>query len=167
MLSTLIERIRRNHALEHATIHMLEAGEPRMRAGGRAAHNGFYLFGDLPDETAILAATEQAIHRMGNGQHDLAVHPRCGTNLVTTSVLTGAFALAGALAMGRRSPWYVQLPSAILGAMVGALLAQPLGPVMQAKVTTSPRVRGAKVTAIRPGEFAGVKTQFIETEQAL
>jgi len=167
MLSSLIERIRRNHALEHATIHMLEADSPRLRAGGRASHDGFYLFGDLPGEPAIRAAAEQAIHRMGNGQHELAVHPRCGTNLVTTSVLTGAFALAGALAMGKRSPWYVQLPTAILGALVGVLLAQPLGPVLQAKVTTSPQVRGAKVKAIRPGEFAGMKTHFIETEQTI
>lgn len=166
MLSTLIERIRRNHALEHATLHMLEAGQP-LRAGGRASHNGFHLFGDLPDEAAVRAAAEQAIHRMGDGQHALAVHPRCGTNLVTTGVLTGAFALAGALAMGKHSPWYVQLPSAILGAMVDALLARPLGPLMQAKVTTSPHVRGAKVKSIRAGEFAGMKAQFVETEQAV
>jgi hypothetical protein len=95
------------------------------------------------------------------------VHPRCGTNLVTTSVLTGALALFGAMVMGKRSPWYVQLPTAILGAMAGALLAQPLGPVMQAKVTTSPHVRGAKVKAIRTGEFAGMKTHFVETEQVV
>jgi hypothetical protein len=167
MLSSLIERVRRNHALEHATIHMLEANAPQMRAGGRASHDGFHLFGELPDEAAVRAAAEQAIDRMGAGEHKLAVHPRCGTNLVTTSVLTGALALFGAMVMGKRSPWYVQLPTAILGAMAGALLAQPLGPVMQAKVTTSPHVRGAKVKAIRTGEFAGMKTHFVETEQVV
>jgi hypothetical protein len=167
MLSSLIERVRRNHALEHATLHMLETEAPRLRAGGRASHNGFHLFGDLPNETAIRAAAEQAIGRMSGGEHDLAIHPRCGTNLVTTSVLTGGLALAGALAMGKRVPWHVQLPAAILGALVGALIAQPLGPVMQAKVTTSPHVRGAKVKAIRTGEFAGMKTHFVETEQTI
>jgi hypothetical protein len=165
MLSSLIERIRRNHALEHATIHMLESDTPQLRAGGRASYDGFHLFGNLPNEQAIRTAAEQAIQRMGDGEHMLAVHPRRGTNLVTTSVLTGALALAGAMVMGKRSPWYVQLPTAILGAMAGALLAQPLGPLMQAKVTTSPHVRGAKVKAIRTGEFAGMKTHFIETEQ--
>jgi hypothetical protein len=167
MLTSLIERVRRNHALEHATLHMLEANAPSLRAGGRASHDGFHLFGDLPDEQAVRFAAEQAIDRMGRGEHELAVHPRCGTNLVTTGVLTGALALAGALLMGKRSPWYVQLPTAILGAMAGIVLAQPLGPVMQAKVTTSPHVRGAKVKAVRTGEFAGLKTHFVETEQVI
>jgi len=47
MLNEIIERIRRNHALEHATLHVLESQRPNLRAGGRATAHGFYLYGDL------------------------------------------------------------------------------------------------------------------------
>jgi hypothetical protein len=163
MLASLIERVRRNHALEHATLHMLEAKSPDMRAGGRASSNGFYLYGDLPDESAVCNAANEAIQRMNQGQSDLAIHPRCGTNLVTAGVLSGALAMLGVMASGRKAPWYVQLPNAILGAMVGAFLAQPLGPWMQANVTTSAEMRGARVRGIRKGHMGRMTTHFVET----
>ncbi len=166
MSATLIERVRRNHALEHATLHMLEEQSPRLRAGGRASTDGFYLFGDLPDETTVTHAAKEAIRRMGGGERGLAVHPRCGTNLVTAGVLSGALAMFGVLASGKRSPWYVQLPNAILGALAGGLLAVRVGPWMQANVTTSPEVRTAKVRGIRTGEFAGMTSHFVETDHA-
>jgi hypothetical protein len=163
MLASLIERIRRNHALEHATLHMLEEQTPRLRAGGRAASNGFYLYGDLPNHAAVTAAANQAIQRMGGGEHDLAVHPRCGTNVVTAGVLGGALAFLGVLASGKRAPWYAQLSNAMLGAMIGGLLAVRVGPWMQANVTTSPEVREMRVTGVRSGQFAGMPSHFVET----
>lgn len=163
MLNDIIERVRRNHALEHATLHMLEAKARNLKAGGRATTHGFYLYGELPDETAICDAADEAIQRMGAGERDLAVHPRCGTNLVTAGVLSGGLALLGALAGGKRAPWYVQLPNAILGAMVGAFLAQPLGPWMQANVTTSANVNGARVKRVRRGHLGKMTTHFVET----
>ena len=159
----LIERVRRNHALEHATLHMLEETSPRLRAGGRASTGGFYLFGDLPDEGTVVIAANKAIRRMGGGERDLAVHPRCGTNVVTAGVLGGALAMLGVLVSGKRAPWYVQLPNAILGALVGGLLSVRVGPWMQAIVTTSADVQTAKVRGIRKGEFAGMTSHFVET----
>ena len=164
MSAPLIERIRRNHALEHATLHMLEEKTPRLRAGGQAATGGFYLFGDLPDEGTVVVAANEAIRRMSDGQRDLAIHPRCGTNVVTAGVLSGVLATLGVLAAGKRAPWYVQLPNAILGALVGGLLAVRVGPWMQANVTTSADVQTAKVRGIRTGEFGGMTSHFVETE---
>jgi hypothetical protein len=164
MLNEIIERIRRNHALEHATLHVLESQRPNLRAGGRATAHGFYLYGDLPDESAVRAAADEAIRRLQAGQHDLAVHPRCGTNAVTAGVLSGVLALLGIAAGGRHAPWYVQLPNAILGAMVGALLAQALGPWMQANVTTSATIRGAQVRDIRSRQAGRMAAHFVETD---
>ncbi|MCS6848152.1 MAG: DUF6391 domain-containing protein [Anaerolineae bacterium] len=166
MLNEIIERVRRNHALEHATLHVLEAQQPNLRAGGRATSQGFYLYGDLPDEAAVHAAADEAIRRMNAGQRDLAVHPRCGTNVVTTGILSGALAMLGILASGKRAPWYVQLPNAILGALIGALLAQPLGPWMQANVTTSAEVNGARVRSVRSRQAGRMVTHFVETDHA-
>ncbi|MFN4292901.1 MAG: DUF6391 domain-containing protein [Thermoflexales bacterium] len=166
MLSEIIERIRRNHALEHATLHILEAQQPNLRAGGRATSQGFYLYGDLPDEATVYAAANEAIRRMTAGQRDLAVHPRCGTNVVTAGILCGALAMLGILAGGKRAPWYVQLPNAILGAMIGALLAQPLGPWMQANVTTSAEMNGARVRGVRSNPAGRLTAHFVETDHA-
>ncbi|PJF46858.1 MAG: hypothetical protein D6709_02580 [Chloroflexi bacterium] len=164
MLNEIVERIRRNHALEHATLHILEAQQPNLRAGGRATWQGFYLYGDLPDEATVRAAVNEAIRRMKAGQRELAIHPRCGTNVVTAGVLSGALAMLGILASGKRAPWYVQLPNAILGAMIGALLAQPLGPWMQAKVTTSAEMNGAWVRRIRSSPTGRLIAHFVETD---
>jgi len=164
MSAPLIERVRRNHALEHATLHMLEEKSPRLRAGGRASTGGFYLYGDLPDGGDVVVAANEAIRRMRDGEHDLAVHPRCGTNLVTAGVLGGALALLGILASGKRAPWYVQLPNAILGALAGGLLSIRVGPWMQANVTTSPEVRTAKVCGIRTGGVEGLRSHFVEMD---
>ncbi len=166
MLNEIVERIRRNHALEHATLHILEAQQPNLRAGGRATSQGFYLYGDLPNEAAVRAAANEAIRRMKDGQRDLAVHPRCGTNVVTAGVLSGALAMLGILASGKRAPWYVQLPNAILGAMIGALLAQPLGPWMQANVTTSAEMNGARVRGVRSNQAGRLTAHFVETDHA-
>jgi len=164
MSNEIIERIRRNHALEHATLHVLESQQPNLRAGGRATARGFYLYGDLPDEATVRAAADQAIRRLQAGQRDLAVHPRCGTNVVAAGILSGALALLGIIAGGRRAPWYVQLPNAILGAMVGALVAQPLGYWLQANVTTSAAVRGARVRDIRSRQAGHMAAHFVETD---
>lgn len=163
MLNSLIERVRRNHALEHATLHVLEESSPRMRVGGRASSDGFYLYGELPDEEKVIAATQEAIRRMSNGQPELAVHPRCGTNLVTAGVLGGALAMLGIAMAGKRAPWYVQLPNAVLGVVAGLMLSLRVGPWMQANVTTSPKVQTAKVRGIRKSQFVGMPSQFVET----
>jgi hypothetical protein len=46
----LILRTRRNHGLEHATIHVLSARMKNLRMSGRSTDSGFFLFGDVPTE---------------------------------------------------------------------------------------------------------------------
>lgn len=101
---------------------------------------------------------------MQAGQRDLAVHPRCGTNVVTAGFLSGVLALMGILVTDRRAPWYMQLPNAILGAMIGALLAHPVGAWMQAKVTTSAEMDGVRVRDIRNRPAGRMTAYFVETD---
>ncbi|MFQ5813711.1 MAG: DUF6391 domain-containing protein, partial [Anaerolineae bacterium] len=84
----IIARIRRNHALEHATIHVLTEYKPRRDLVGRTTAWGFYLFGEVETEEVAVAVSE-ALARLRRGEHSLAVHPRCGTNLATAGVLAG------------------------------------------------------------------------------
>ena len=159
----IAERIRRNHALEHATLHMLAERTPNLRGGGRAQHNGFYLYGNFDLEQVAWAADE-AIKRMCAGQSRLAIHPGCGTNLVTSGFLTGGLALLMARLTGKRARWHEQLTGAILGGLVGSFLAMPLGPWVQANVTTSANMQGVSVRGIRRSSLGRLQGFFVETE---
>ena len=73
----LIVRIRRNHALEHATIHVLTQYNPRRHLVGRTTASGFYIYGEVEIEE-VAAAVSEALARLRGGEHDLAVHPQIG-----------------------------------------------------------------------------------------
>ncbi len=135
----LIDQVRRNHGLEHATIHVLSQRHPKLSLVGRSDWNGFTLYGPV-DTAEVKHASHEALRRLRMGEANLAVHPRCGTVLATTGLLTG---LAAFLAIsvdgsssGRRFRW-ATAPAAILAATIAAILAQPLGLVLQERYTVS------------------------------
>jgi len=132
-LSRLITAIRQNHALEHATIHVLSQRHPGIAVMGRSTPTGFYLYGQAP--TALVAsATAEALARLQAGERSLAIHPRCGTNLAVSAVLAGIGAM---LAMSRRRrPWYETAPNVFLAVTIGLFLAQPVGYSVQERITT-------------------------------
>ena len=141
----LIAKIRRNHALEHATIHVLTEHKPRRHLMGRTTTHGFYLFGEVGTEE-VAAAVSEALTRLRRGEHSLAVHPRCGTNLATAGVLAG---LSSFVAMsGRSKSRLAKLPQIVLAATIAVMAAQPLGLALQKHVTTLPEVEGVTIEEI-------------------
>jgi hypothetical protein len=128
----LVRRTRRNHALEHATIHMLN--RQRYRLSGRSWDSGFVIYGEVPTEK-VEAALQEALGRMRQGEAKWAIHPNCGTNLVTTGILTTLVAAFGFTGTDRRSAWE-RFPL-VAAVMTGALLfSQPLGLDIQRHITT-------------------------------
>lgn len=146
-----LEKVRRNHGIEHATVHVLSERDSSLSLVGRADGGGFSIIGDVDPEQLGEAARE-ALRRMKNGQGDLAVHPRCGTQLVTLGVLT---ACAAFFALGRR-PRLAKLPDAMIATTLAAFLAQPLGMSLQKYVTTSPNVFTADLAGVSRKNFAGL-----------
>lgn len=134
--SPMFSRIRRNHGLEHATLQVLSKQFPHQSMAGYSYPGGFWLVGDVPTET-VQSVVEEALQRLQNGENSLAVHPGCGTNYLTAGVLAG---LGGALAMlgvGKRSrDRFERLPLAFALATLGVIFAQPLGRMLQERVTT-------------------------------
>ena len=141
----LIARIRRNHALEHATIHVLTQHNPRRQLMGRTTAYGFYVFGEVQAEE-IAAAVSEALVRLQRGEHSLAVHSRCGTNLATAGVLAGLFSFVAM--SGRSRSRLAKLPQVLLATTVAVIAAQPLGPAVQKYVTTLPEVEGVVIEEI-------------------
>jgi hypothetical protein len=141
-------RIRRNHALEHATLQVLSEKNPGLRMAGHSDPSGFWLVGNLQTEQ-VREAVDQALARLRGGEHNLAIHPHCGTNLVTTGFMAGAFAWLGMLGMGREPrERFERLPLVISLVTLGMMVAQPLGPKVQERVTTSPEMHGLDVLNI-------------------
>jgi hypothetical protein len=133
----IISTIRRNHGLEHATVHVLLQRDPHLSLVGRSDWRGFSIYGEVGTDQ-LEAAVHEALERMRAGETELAVHPRCGTMLTTTGLLSGTAAFL-TLGVGRsrsRFRWN-SLPETLLAATVAAVLAQPLGFLIQQYVTTS------------------------------
>lgn len=145
MIKQIISRIQRNHGLEHASIHVLSEKFQNFSAQGNSNARGFYLniYGDV-SESDVSAAVEEAFLRMKNGEHSLAVHPNCGTVLLTTAtmVTVAAQVMFGAEQLRQRatkqtaSTFLNGLPSAILAAVVALIMAKPAGLYLQEKYTT-------------------------------
>lgn len=97
--------LRQVHALEHATVWVLsEMAQVKNRSewdgeepldnenlGGLSTDRGFYLYGQV-NPSDLKRAVRQALHRMTTGEWNLAVHPRCGTNLSVALLVTGGLA---------------------------------------------------------------------------
>ncbi|HET6823449.1 MAG TPA: DUF6391 domain-containing protein, partial [Anaerolineales bacterium] len=82
---------RRNHAVEHATLKILARKYDDKNLAGHSNPTGFFLFGDLATDD-IRNAIQEAMTRLRAGEHELAIHPGCGTNLATSMVLPATFA---------------------------------------------------------------------------
>lgn len=156
----LVARVRRNHALEHATIHVLSEKRRPMNVVGRSTFNGYYLYGDLSTELVIEAAHE-AYDRLMAGEHQLAIHPNCGTNLVTAGSLAG---LATFAVLGNSKKRGINLlPNALLAATAALILAQPIGPRLQAHVTTLADLGEMTIKDVRRLDRRNLVVHFVET----
>ncbi|MBZ0280180.1 MAG: DUF6391 domain-containing protein [Anaerolineae bacterium] len=127
-----ILRTRRNHGLEHASIHILST--KRYRLSGRSDDGGFVILGDVPTE-AVENAVNEALRRMKAGEHNLAVHPNCGTNLVTTASLASLVGLVG-LGGSNRRDGFNRLPTVMTAMMIVLLYSPLLGMALQRHFTT-------------------------------
>jgi hypothetical protein len=161
----LIGRLRRNHALEHATIHVLSQRYRDLQVVGRSTTQGFLLYGDLPTDGVLLAA-QHALQRLQRGQRELAIHPTCGTNFVAAGVLAGlgAFTVLTPRRKGWRE-WLSRLPLVFLSATLGVMLGQQMGAWLQATVTTQPDVGQARVTGVVREEHGSLVVHRVRVEE--
>ncbi len=143
-----VERTRRNHALEHATIHMLSRRPNRTPLAGRSTPSGFYVYGQVSTEE-VTAAVNEALMRLKSGEHGLAIHPNCGTNLVTGAMLSGMAAFTMLNTGRRKGSSLERLPGLFVLMSAALLAAQPLGMAAQEHVTTDADLGDLRVTGIR------------------
>jgi hypothetical protein len=126
---------RRNHALEHATLHILSARFPTTPMGGHSNPTGFFIVGKIPTEQ-VRTAVSEALARLQKGESALAIHPGCGTNYAVTGGLAALAALYGFIGTKSSRERFERLPLVMLLSMLALMLGQALGPLLQQKITT-------------------------------
>jgi Domain of unknown function (DUF6391) len=134
--------LRRNHALEHATIAVMMEKEPGRKFNGFSTDDGFLVQG-VRSIGEVDSAAREALRRVRSGEKKLAVHRNCGTTIVAANLLAAVFFLC-ALGLGLYLGWDVYL--LILGGIVLSLLLRvPLSLFLQRFVTTNADLSNAEV----------------------
>jgi hypothetical protein len=141
-----VKRTRRNHGLEHATVHLLTRRLKQTPMMGRSYDGGFVLFVDAPQEM-VEAAAHEALRRMKGGEHALAVHPGCGTSRLTSGFMASMVAVVGLSGTNRRDA-FNRLPAMLTAMMFALLVAEPLGQDLQRHFTTDGNPGDMEITGI-------------------
>jgi hypothetical protein len=140
--------VRRNHALEHATLNILNRRFPQYHLAGYSHTGGFWVFGEVPTSELRIAA-EEALRRLNDGEENLAIHPHCGTNYVTMGIAAGAASWLAAL--GMKKDWRDRLDRLSLIVTVSTLAmiaSQPLGPKVQRNITTAASLGALEIVEV-------------------
>jgi len=137
--------IRRNHALEHATINVLEkyAGRTLLLAG-LSQKNGFIISG-AQDPNLVIKAAQEGLNLLKQGECQLAIHRRCGTSIAIANFLAAVLFLIFLIQTGNFS---------IFAIIIALILANALGPYLgeltQKYFTTSCDVKYLEIVGIEP-----------------
>lgn len=158
-----IDRIRRNHALEHATVsRLLETGTGLPPLGGYSFPGGFIVWGKASPEE-VSSAAQDALRLLKQGHSDLGVSPYCGTNIVAAAVLGG---LAACIAGRGRGLWPM-LRGAAVGLIVAGTLSQPVGKLIQRRLTINADQAGVEIRSARVLKKAPVSIVWISTARVI
>jgi Domain of unknown function (DUF6391) len=157
--------LRQVHALEHATVWVLSqslstatASADNELLGGMSTDQGFYLYGHV-NTSQLRQAVQSALQRIAGGEWDLAVHPRCGTNLSVAMLLTAGLAVGINLALPRGP--ILQLLGLGAAAAAAAQLAPDVGALAQRYVTTAIPFNLSVVDISVTQDFWGREAHFV------
>lgn len=165
--------LRQVHGLEHATVWVLSesnsAYHTRKKSdkvqldngllGGLSTEQGFYLYGEV-NISDLRRAVTLARHRITSGEWDLAVHPRCGTNLSVAMFLTAGLAVGVHLFLPFRP--IEQLIGFGLAAFTVAELAPDLGSMAQRYLTTAIPFNLTIENIVRTRDLWGREAHFVK-----
>ncbi|MGC9394333.1 MAG: DUF6391 domain-containing protein [Anaerolineae bacterium] len=162
---SLIDRIRRNHALEHATLNLLGKRHPGAQAMGLSGPRGFTIFTSLTAEE-IVPAVMEALKRLKAGEGALRVHRNCGTNTVVTATLTTLATLLGIRGIKPSLRKNMErLPHLILLNVLALLAAPPLAAWVQGTLTTDPNVDDVEIASVFTDYYRGLQRIRVHTRQ--
>ncbi|MGI5823694.1 MAG: DUF6391 domain-containing protein [Dethiobacteria bacterium] len=160
-------RLRANHALEHATINVIEEHFGSMNLAGLGQENGFIIQGPLDPHTVEKAA-RIGLMRLQRGERDLAIHHRCGTSMLAANLVSSVLIIFLLWKIGYFGIFYI-----LLALVVAQFLGPHLGRFFQKYITTSTNVAGFEIVGVETSSvsqgFLGfgplVRRYFVRTRQ--
>lgn len=158
----VIDRIRRNHALEHATLAVLVRAGTKGLLAGYSTSGGFWLLAPASG-SEVEDAANQALTRLSKGDGRLAISPNCGTNLAVAALLATAGLRVVEARRGKgRSGWHVNAAVA-LGAWA---VSRPLGEMLQRRLTTLSDMKGLDVSGVSTVQLGRYRVHKVVTRQS-
>jgi hypothetical protein len=149
--------LRRNHALEHATIVVMMEREPGRKLNGFSTDDGFFVQG-VRSIAEVESAAREAMRRLQNGEKGLAIHRNCGTTIVAANMLAAIFFLLalglGFLYLGGSYLYLLILASVLLA----FTLRVPLSLLLQRFVTTDADLTNAEVGWVEPAKLGDLRS---------
>ena len=156
-----IVRVRKNHALEHATVAVLLERGSVPPLGGYSLPSGFVIWARAtPDD--VSAAAREALLLLEEGHSDLAISSYCGTNFVAAALMGGLTSLV----VGRGRGLWPRVRGAAAGLVVASLLSRPVGKFVQRQFTTQADVHGTEITSVRVLKDLPISVVWFSTGQA-
>jgi hypothetical protein len=154
--------LRRNHALEHATIAVMMERQPGRKFNGFSDSDGFFVQGVRSLEE-VEGAAREAIQRLHDGDRKLAIHRNCGTTIVAANILAAVFFLAVIgvalyLGFGLSAELYLLI---VGGMLLSLTLRIPFSLLLQRFVTTNQDLSNAEVGWVEPAKPADIKSGFL------
>ena len=135
-------QLRRNHALEHATINVIEERYGASRLAGLAESGGFTIQGGATPDL-VASAAQEALERLKSGERRLAIHPRCGTSLIAAQLVMAVVFVAAVILLHELS--WIAFAAGLLAAIV---LGPRLSLILQRFVTTDARVGHLQISSV-------------------
>lgn len=159
ILNQIVRRTRQHHAIEHATIHLLNERYANRRYSGLSDVMGFTIMGPVYEEE-LRQAVGNAMLRLQAGEAHLAIHPNCGTNLATAGVLA---TLIGMFFGSLRGSFMNRFGMALMLVLIALIQSRPLGYHLQ-KYTTLAHVADRWVVDVQPMTIFGQSAHRVTFE---
>lgn len=135
--------VRQNHALEHATINVIEEKyDGIFNLSGYALTDGFIIRGNAPADMVYEAAKVGSM-RLKRGERYLAVHKRCGTSIAVTNFISSIIFLVLLFKYG-----YFNLFNIIIAIVLASLIGPLFGKYVQLYLTTAQDVKNMDIINI-------------------
>ncbi|MBV6627848.1 MAG: hypothetical protein KI793_33820 [Rivularia sp. (in: Bacteria)] len=167
--------LRQVHALEHATVWTLGESHSVVRKktthhkdvvdnqlySGLSTEEGFYLYGEV-NISDLRRSVNLALQRLTNGEWNLAVHPRCGTNASVAMLLTAGLALGMHLLLPRGP--IEQLIGLSVATTTATEIAPDVGAFFQRHITTAIPFNLAVENITLKHDAMGRKAYFVKVK---
>jgi len=140
--------LKRNHALEHATINILEEKYGIKNLNGLAVEEGFYISWTY-DPMYVLETAKEGLHYLNQGHRELAIHKRCGTIALGANIVAVIFFIIFLIL------WGFNLFTLISPVIIGILIGKPVGIFLQRYFTTDTHVENIEILGVEPKYMPG------------